>query len=111
MNDPKHMNDSFDDFLRQQLHTPYLDDNGFTARVMAAMPAKKPLNPWLEKCIVALPVVLISLLVLAQLPWRELVHQTCAWFLLLDVSSMATLVAVLFVALVVAPVAWLLHND
>jgi hypothetical protein len=103
--------DRFDDFLRQQLRADYIDDNGFTAQLMAALPVQKTLNPWLEKTIIALPVALIAFLVLRHLPWRDVVQPVYAWFLLLDVSSLITLALAVFIALVVAPVAWLLNSD
>ncbi len=103
--------DPFDGFLRQQLHSNYIDDNDFTARVMASLPAQKPLKPWLEKILIALPVAVITFLVLRHLPWRDLVQPVYAWFLLLDMTSLISIALALFLALVVAPVAWLINSD
>lgn len=117
MNDNDMMNssgvqaDRFDDYLRQHLHTDYIDDNGFTAQLMAALPIQKTLNPWLEKAIIALPVALIAFLVFRHLPWRDLVQPVYAWFLLMDMSSLITLALAMFIALVVAPLAWLFNGD
>lgn len=111
MNDHNMMNDRFDNFLRQQLQADYIDDNGFTAQLMANMPVCKTLNPWLEKSIIAFPVALITLLVLNHFPWRDLVQPIYAWFLLLDMSSLVSIALGMFVALVIAPVAWLLNSD
>lgn len=111
INDRPSQNDRFDEFLRQQLQSDYLDDNGFTAHLMAALPVQKRLNPWLEKAIIALPVALIAWLVFRHLPWRDFVQPVYAWILLLDMSSLLSLAAVIFIALVVAPVAWLLSGD
>ena len=103
--------DPFDGFLRQQLHSNYLDDNGFAAQVMASLPAQKPLKPWLETLLIALPVLVIAFLVLRHLPWRDLVQPVYAWFLLLDMTSLIGLALGAFTLLVVAPVAWLLNSD
>jgi hypothetical protein len=111
MNDDKMMNDRFDDFLRQQLQTDYIDDKGFTAQLMAAMPAQRRLNPWLEKLIIALPVALITLLVLNHFPWRDVVQPAYAWFLMLNSTSLGSIVLAVFMLLIVAPVAWLLNSD
>ena len=117
MNDSKTLNthpaqsDSFDDFLRQQLHAAYIDDDGFTAQFMARLPAPKTLNPWLEKAIIAVPVLLISLLVLSHFPWRELVQPVYGWFLLQDLTSLLSMGVAVFIALVVAPVAWLFSGE
>ncbi|MFC3116030.1 hypothetical protein [Cellvibrio fontiphilus] len=109
----QHMNreDPFDNFLRQQLHSNYIDDNGFAAQVMASLPAQKPLKPWLEKALIALPVAIIAFLVLRHLPWRDLVQPVYAWFLLLDMTSLISIAIAIFFALVVAPVAWILNSD
>lgn len=111
MKSPVNADDPFDGFLRQQLHTDYIDDNGFAAQVMASLPAQKPLKPWLEKALIALPVAIIAFLVLRHLPWRDLVQPVYAWFLLLDVTSLISMAVAVFFALVVAPVAWILNSD
>jgi len=95
--------DRFDDFLRQQLHSDYIDDNGFTAHLMASMPAQKKLNPWLEKLIIGLPVALISLLVASQLPWRDVVRQAYAWALTVDMTNLASLAAALLALAIAIP--------
>lgn len=111
MNDHNMMNDRFDDFLRQQLQTDYIDDKGFTAHLMANMPAPRRLNPWLEKLIIAAPAALITLLVLNHFPWRDLVQPAYAWFLLLDTTSLSSIALAMFMLLVVAPLVWLLTSD
>ena len=87
------------------------DDDGFTAQFMARLPAPKTLNPWLEKAIIAVPVLLISLLVLSHFPWRELVQPVYGWFLLQDLTSLLSMGVAVFIALVVAPVAWLFSGE
>ncbi len=111
MKSPVNADDPFDGFLRQQLHTDYIDDNGFAAQVMASLPAQKPLKPWLEKALIALPVAIIAFLVLRHLPWRDLVQPVYAWFLLLDMTSLISMAIAVFFALVVAPLAWILNSD
>lgn len=111
INSAAHQADDFDDFLRQQLHAPYIADEGFTACVMACLPAPKAINPWLERIIVALPVALISVLVFSQFPWRDLVQQVYAWFLVMDTTNLAGLALGLFSLLVLAPVAWFAMGD
>jgi hypothetical protein len=100
------MNDNnFDDFLRQQLQgsSSYLDDGDFSARVLASLPAPKRLSPWLEKLIVVLPVTLIALLVVSQFSVREFIQPIYAWVLTLDLATMGSLVAVIAVVMLVAP--------
>jgi hypothetical protein len=84
---------SFDDFLKRTLQqsSDYIEDDNFSARVMASLPAPHRLNPWLERLIVALPVTLIALLVASQLPWRDLVRPAYGWLLTFDSTSLMTL--------------------
>jgi len=101
------MNDkSFDNFLQQQLQnaSPYLDDGDFSARVMAALPVQKSLNPWLEKLIVILPVSVIALLVASQFSLRGLIQPAYGWLLTLNVTSVISLTAMMAVAMLVASV-------
>lgn len=60
--------DSFDIFLRTQFQQekPYLHDENFTAQVMARLPAPKKLLRWQERLIIAVPLLVISILVLSQ---------------------------------------------
>lgn len=102
---------NFDDFLRQQFQPQdYVDDAGFSAQVMANLPAPKRLNPWLEKLIVALPVTLIAFFVLSQLQWRALVQPVYAWLLLLDITSLISIAAAMFLTLLAMTVALLLRR-
>ncbi len=103
--------DRFDDFLRQQLHADYIDDGGFTAQVMASLPAPTKLNRWLEAAIIAVPVALISLLVISFLPWRELVQPVYGWFLMQDMTSLLSIAMAIFIAAIVTPVVWLLNSE
>lgn len=106
---------SFDDFLKQQLQqgSTYIDDQDFTAKVMASLPAPRShrLNPWLEKLIVVTPVTLIALLVVAQLPWRDLVRPAYGWLLTVDNSSFMVLAAGVIIAAAATPLVWLLRKS
>ena len=66
--------DAFEALLKQQLQgsEDYIDDNGFTARVISELPPARSLSKRMEQCIIGLPVLVISLLVLIQLPWQLL---------------------------------------
>lgn len=97
--------DNFDDFLRRQLQdsSPYLDDNDFSARIMASLPAQKRLNPWLEKLIVCVPVTFIALLVLSQFSLRELIQPVYAWVLTFDMGSLFTIAIAVALVMFVVP--------
>lgn len=103
---------SFDDFLKQTLQqsSQYIDDDNFTARVMAGLPAPHRLNPWLERLIVALPVGLIALWVIGQLPWRDLVRPIYGWLLTVDGAGLITLGASAMLVAAVIPLLWLLRR-
>lgn len=95
---------TFDDFLAKHLQTEhdYIDDEGFTANVMASLPAPKKINPFVEKLIIGLPVLLIAALVLGQFPWRDMVQPAYALLLTMNVEMVVkigvTLLATMFVA-------------
>lgn len=106
---------SFDDFLKQQLQqgNAYIDDQDFTAKVMASLPAPPShrLNPWLEKLISVAPVSLIALAVVAQLPWRDLVRPAYGWLLTVDNSSFMALAAGVILVAAATPLVWLLRKS
>lgn len=97
---------SFDDFLKQTLRnsSEYINDDDFTARVMANLPGSSRMNPWLEKLIIILPATLIALLVASQIPWRDLIRPAYAWVLTLDMSTLITMAAALLVLAIAIPV-------
>lgn len=103
---------SFDDFLKRQLQqsSGYIDDGDFTARVMASLPAKHRLNPWLERLIVLVPVTLIAVAVLNQLPWRDMVRPAYGWILTFDVTSLMTMALGVIVVATMVPVYWALKK-
>lgn len=104
---------SFDDFLKQQLQqgSSYIDDGDFTARLMASLPTEPRIKPWLERLIVALPVTLIALLVVSQLPWRDMVRPAYGWILTFDSASLMTTAAVMILAALAIPVVWMLRKS
>jgi hypothetical protein len=104
---------SFDAFLKQGLQhsSEYIDDDDFTARVMASLPQHHRLNPWLERLIVALPVTLIALLVAVQLPWRDLVRPVYGWLLTFDTTSLMTLALGVALVVVAVPLVWVLRKS
>jgi hypothetical protein len=104
------MNDkSFDDFLKQSLRNSsgYVEDEDFTARVMASLPESRRMRPWLEKLIVALPATIIAFVVISQMPWRDLVRPTYAWILTFDMSSLLSVALGLLMLAIAVPLYWL----
>lgn len=73
--------DDFERLLRRQLQAQqdYLPDDGFSAQVMAALPAASAKSRWRERLLIGVPVLLISLLVLSQLPWLDMAYIVRAW--------------------------------
>ncbi len=73
--------DDFERRLRQQLQAQqaYLPDDGFSAQVMAALPAASAKSRWRERLLIGVPVLLISLLVFSQLPWLDMAYIARAW--------------------------------
>lgn len=103
----------FDDFLKQSLqqNSDYIDDDNFTARVMANLPGTPRLNPWLEKLIIAAPVTLIALFVLSQLPWRDFVRPAYGWYLTADPYTLLPAIAGTILLAVIAPLVWVLRKS
>jgi hypothetical protein len=103
---------SFDVFLAEQLqaNTHYLDDDGFTTQLMGCLPAPKRISPWLEKLITWLPVSLITLMVLAQLPLRAFIQPVYAWVLTMDMASLVSIAFAVSLAIVLIPLSLLLKH-
>src|SRR5690606_29691609 len=61
---------------RQQVRAQqaYLPDDGFSAQVMAALPAASAKSRWRERLLIGVPGSLISLLVFSQLPWLDMAY-------------------------------------
>lgn len=92
--------DSFDVFLRARLQQtkPYLHDENFTAQVMARLPAPKKLLRWQERLIIAVPLLIISILVLSQNSLLAFIIK--AWVMLSVISVQNLFQLVLEVSLV-----------
>ena len=99
-----HTESSFDAFLAKQLRaeSEYLDDNGFSAQVMANLPAEPRVNPLLKQLIFWLPLVAISLLVLQVFPWRDTLRPIYAWWLTSNPAMLLQVAGVVFFALCLA---------
>lgn len=99
---------TFDHFLARHLQTEhdYIDDDGFTARVMTSLPASKRIHPFLEKLILGLPVFLIAALVLSQFPWREMVQPAYAMLLTVNTESFIKMGVVLLAMISTMTALW-----
>ncbi|PUA28781.1 MAG: hypothetical protein B0W54_10200 [Cellvibrio sp. 79] len=104
---------SFDDFLAQQLQrsSSYIEDDGFAANVMASLPVKQRLSPWLERLILAAPVTLIALLVVSQLPWRDMVRPAYGWLLTSTGTGLMATVVGMMLLVVTIPLLWVLRRS
>ena len=105
--------EAFGQLLRRQLQhsSAYSADDGFSAGVMAALPVRRQLNPWLARLLVWLPTLLISLLVLAQLPWRELLQGGYAWLLSADLGGLISLGFAFVLLCSSIPLLWALRRQ
>jgi len=81
---------SFDNFLSAQLQQshPYLMDDNFTAQVMAKLPAAKKLSLWQERLIIAVPLLIISLLVVSQFSVIAILIKLWTLLMVADVASL-----------------------
>jgi hypothetical protein len=100
--------DEFEIFLSAQLQQaqPYMMDDSFTAQLMAKLPAAKKLSPWQERLIIAVPLVIISLLVLSQFSVLALLIKLWTLFVVVDVTSLLQMGLVLAVAVVTGASLW-----
>jgi hypothetical protein len=78
----------------------YIDDNGFTANVMLALPHHKKINPLLKFSIYCLPVLLVSIWVIGQLPVRDIIHEVAAFWLLIDAQEFLMLAGAAFASFI-----------
>lgn len=103
---------TFDELLAKHLQTstPYIDDEGFTAELMARIPAPRHINYWLEKLIIVLPVSLMALLVLAQFPWRTLAQPIYAWVLTMNMANLLPIALALALAAVLIPMSLMVKH-
>lgn len=78
----------------------YIDDNGFTANVMMALPHHKKINPLLKLSIYWLPVLFVSIWVIGQLPVRDIIHEVVAFSLLISTQDFLILASAAFTSLI-----------
>lgn len=94
--------DGFDNFLSAQLKQsqPYLMDDSFTAQVMAKLPAAKKLSLWQERLIIAVPLIIISLLVISQFSVLAVLIKLWTLLVTVDVASLLSIgLAISFAAI------------
>lgn len=73
--------DHFDVFLREQMRQaqPYVDDDQFTAQVIAKLPSPRKISRTLERLIIVLPCFFITLLLLSQ--FKQLIESVVSWMI------------------------------
>lgn len=88
--EPHTPDDGFDSFLRKQLQqeNPYLDDDNFSANVMARLPAPKKLSRLQERLIIGVPLVIITLLILSQFSPLVVAIKIWTWLVALNFNSL-----------------------
>ena len=90
---PPETNDPLDALLREQ--DKYIEDNGFTARVVAALPRRR--RAWLRPVLLLGAVAIGSVLAVLWLPWRNLPVLDLSALLSLDSQVLMPWVLVLSV--------------
>ncbi len=103
--------DNFEQLLKQhfQQTRDYIDDDGFTGRVMSQLPRQQEFNPWVKQIIFWVPLLLVSILVLSNLPVLQLVHGVSAFFLAMNIKQFV--VSGIFVAVAVLSIGYFLFSD
>jgi hypothetical protein len=97
---PPESNDPLDALLREQ--DKYIEDNGFTARIVAALPRRRR-RAWLRPVLLLGTVAIGSVLAVLWLPWRNLPVLDSSALLSLDSQ---VLMPWLLVLLVMAALVW-----
>ena len=97
---PPETNDPLDALLREQ--NPYVEDDGFTKRVVSALPCRRPRFP-LRRIFLLGAAVIGSVLAVLWLPWENL--PALNWSTLLSLNSYVLLPWVLMLS-VIASLAW-----
>jgi hypothetical protein len=89
MSEFKMNDDNFEQLLKQhfQQSCGYIDDDGFTGRLMSQLPRQQEFNPWIKQIIFWVPLLLVSILVLSNLPVLQLVHGISAFFLAMNIKE------------------------
>lgn len=90
---PPDTNDPLDALLREQNN--YIEDNGFTARVVGALPARK-CRAWVRPTLLLGATAIGYVLAIFWLPWRNIFDSAT----LLSFNSQALLTIVLLLSIV-----------
>lgn len=87
------LDDDFDNFLSAQLKQaqPYLMDENFTAQVIAKLPPEKKLSLWQERLIIAVPLLIISALVVSQFSVLDAGIAVWTWLVSTGVANLLTM--------------------
>jgi hypothetical protein len=96
---PPEPNDPLDAWLREQ--DKYIEDNGFTARVLAALPRRR--RAWLRPALLLGAVAIGSVLAVLWLPWGDLAVPD--WSALISLNTQV-LTPWLLVLTVMASLVW-----
>lgn len=101
--------DNFEAFLSRQLRAnqPYIADDGFTEQVMAALPSSRQVKPWWQRPITTIPVLLVSLLILSQVPLVASTIQLWHWLLAAEPLTLLKTGAAISVGSLLAGIGWL----
>ncbi len=101
--------DKFEAFLSRQLSAkqPYLADEGFTEHVMVALPVRRGSNSWWQRPITLVPVLVVSLLVIGQLPLVDSGIQLWHFFFNADQITLLKTGAAVSAACLLASFGWL----
>ncbi len=99
MNAPEEK-DPLDTLLREQ--NPYVDDDGFTARVMAALPQRRR-RFWLQPALLLGAAAIGAVLAVRWLPWESLPPLDTSALLSLDTKVAMPWISVVLVA---ASITW-----
>lgn len=101
--------DNFDAFLSRQLSAkqPYLADEGFAEQVVAALPGRRASKSWWQRPITLVPVLLVSVLVVGQLPLVDSAIQLWHFFFTADQITLLKTGAAVSAACLLASFGWL----
>jgi Domain of unknown function (DUF5056) len=111
MSEFKMNDDNFERILKQyfQQTQDYIDDDGFTGRLISQLPGKEEFNPWVKQLIFWVPLLLVSILVLSNLPVLHLVHGVSAFFFAMTIKEVV--LSGIFVAMAVLSMGYFLLSD
>ena len=99
---PPEKNDPVDALLREQ--NPYVDDAGFTARVVKSLPRRR--RAWLRPVVLLGAIVIASVLAIRWLPWGNLPALDLSSLKSLFTAGSPTLLPLVTVLVVGASLVW-----